>query len=318
MNNLQSLSPTNAAQRVPRDVSFAVLSSKAVLSALPPRAAVPLVYWRNKAILAGVLHAAAEKDSAVGIGLRLRVGEEFSPRTAGAFRDFFARVVGAGTASGFSGPLFVRAELPFFSGAGDDEAVSARRTAFAAYDAGFTSFSLKLPEDARMVQRLPEVLSEPREMELGFEFRHRVAGVAPSVVARILGLLRSLGVAPDVMRPLDGPQVPAEFVGGVAVGAEWDPRTPRPDDARAALVTMDSLISSVLRSVLDDSTRERLRAYQEQEKTGLEDAWDWGIAQGIVPAEKDEVLEARVFGEFCDALDRMGATRTAGYVRGKA
>ncbi|MBI5526917.1 MAG: hypothetical protein HY897_11335 [Deltaproteobacteria bacterium] len=317
MKDLQALSPTNAAQRVPKDASFAVLSSKTALLALPPRAAVPLVYWRNSAILAGVLHAAAEKDSALGIGLRLRVGEEYSPRLSGAFREFFSCVVEAATASGFSGPLFVRAELPYFSGAGDDEVATARRTVFAAYDAGFTSFSLKLPEDARMVQRLPEVLSEPREMELGFEFRHRVAGVAPSVLSRILGLLRSLGVAPDVMRPLDGPQVPAEFVGGVVVGAEWDPQAPRRQDARAALVTMDALISSVLRSVLDDSVRERLRTYQEREKTGLEDAWDWGIAQGIVPREKDEVLEARVFGEFCDALDRMGAAGTARYVRGE-
>ena len=322
MNSLRALSPTNAAARLPRGVDLAVLSSRLVLQSLPPGAAVPLVYWRNPRIMHGVLRAAADRHAAVGLGLRVRVGEEYSPRMAGAFRAFFDAAVAACGDTGFSGPLFVRAELPYFLGAGDGEPETARRAVFAAYDAGFTSFSLKLPAETPVVQQLPAVLGEALQLELGVEIRHRVAGIEPQVIGRILGLLRGLGVAPDVMRPLDGPQAPADVLGGVAVGREWD----RLDegagapgggkDPRVAVVTMDALIASVVRSVLDESTRELLRAHQERERTGLEEAYAWGLREGLVIPEADERLEVRIYAEFADALDRMGAVGTAARVRG--
>ena len=314
MNRLHALSPANAAARLPHGTDVAVLSSRHVLGNLPAGTAVPLVYWRNPRILNGVLRAAADKDAAVGLGMRVRVGEEYSPRMAGAFRAFFDAAIAASGAAGFAGPLFVRVELPYFLGSDDAELVAARRAVFAAYDAGFTSFSLKLPADTTTVQQLPSVLGDPLQLELGIEIRHRVAGVDPPVLVRILSLLRSLGVAPDVMRPLDGPQLPPEFVDGVAVGEEWA-RDGRGGEQRVGVVTVDALIAGVLRSVLDDETRERLRAYQEQEKTGLEEAYAHGMASGAVAAEADERLEVRVYAEFAEALEMMGAAGTAGRVR---
>jgi hypothetical protein len=322
MKNLSALSPTNAAARMPRGATYAILSSKRVLGALTAGTAVPLVYWKNRSILHGVLRAAAEKGAAVGLGVRVRVDDEYSPRMAGAFRDFFGRVLGACADTAYAGPLFVRAELPYFSGPGDGELEAARRAVFAAFDAGFTSFSLKLPADAATVQKLPSVLAEAIQMELGVEIRHRVAGIDPAVISRILGMLRGMGLAPDVMRPLDGPQAPAEFVAGVAVGDEWEHREQgvegRTGDARVGVVTMDALIASVLRSVLDDQTRENLRAYQEREKTGLEEAFEHGLLTGEVPAQAKEVLEVRIYAEFADALVKMGAAGSARHVEGAA
>lgn len=319
MKNLRALSPTNAAARLPHGSDVAVLSSRYVLENVPPGAAVPLIYWQNPRILHGVLRAAADRDAAVGLGLRVRVGEEYSPRMAGAFRAFFDSAVAACADTGFSGPLFVRAELPYFLGADDGEFETARRAVFAAYDAGFTSFSLKLPAESATVQQLPAVLSEALLLELGVEIRHRVAGIDPSVIARILSLLRGLGVPPDVMRPLDGPQVPAEFLGGVAVGLEWDRLHERGGDAApVSVITMDALIASIVRSVLDDQTRELLRAYQERARTGLEEAYAWGLKEGLVIPEADERLEVRIYAELSDAFSKMGAAGAAARVRGGA
>jgi hypothetical protein len=311
MSQLSALSPTNAAARMPRGADVAVLSSRQVLRGLHAGTAVPLVYWKNRAIVHGVLRAAAEKQAAVGLGVRVRVGEEYSPRMAGAFNAFFTQAVAACGYAGYGGPLFVRVELPYFGAPGDAELDTARRAVFAAYDAGFTSFSLKLPADTPTVQQLPSVLAEPLQLELGVEIRHRVAGIDPAVIGRILALLRDIGVTPDVLRPLDGPQVPASFTGGAAVGEEYERLPERGADRRVGVVTMDSMIAGVLRSVLDDDTRERLRAYQERARTGLEEAYEHGRATGEVPAQTDERLEARVYAEFADALQQMGAAGTA-------
>jgi hypothetical protein len=310
INDLKSLAPANAVSRMPAGAIPAILNSRQVLGRVPPGASLPLVYWQSRGILHGVLRAAAAKNAVMGVGVRVRVGAEPTPKLAGVFRTFFDRVVRMSSELGFEGPLFIRVELPYFSGGNTEDLKPAHRMAFAAYDAGFTSFSLKLPQDPVIFNRLPDVLTDPLQLDLGVEFRHYVSGVDPAVLLRLLEKLEGIGIVPDVLRPLDGPQLSEEILPGVAVGEEWNGPLRPGADRRVGVVTMDALISGILRSVLSDDVRAKIRGYQERANTGMEEAYEQAMTEGLVAQAIDDRVEAGVYAEFAEALDRMGASGT--------